>query len=394
MRQIYLGLVISIIVTNHLQAQSYKTAIITDVNYLVKQGGFVNKESFPFYFHHLEFVQDVHKDIQKYVQEKYKVDSVLFLQSDSIYYYESIAALKTKAKSKAISSSNKESIFISVETLVHEYSALPSTCIYHFTTTVKAYNAKGKKIYSFSNHIPFEVWSEEDIYGITQMKEEDFYAFYFDGLQYAFEGTLKKTDKRYIIQAPTNHYNGFCSQAEKICLRKTFSNYYFFRNDLYKVKRVLSSSEITENRMYFDKNLTEEYKLNKTLGKFKLSNRYSKNDCIISFIEGFEMDPNGKNPVKNINVFQQDSSLVLLGSFLYDQNYRMEGNSGTNYYTFEWKKNYEIAEVKVNNELIMLIKMLSEYDIIWVKNSISTKQLGEIINLMFAYNFASGIMLE
>lgn len=390
MKPISIVLIIFLFTINLIQAQVYQKAIVTDVNYMVRTGAIVNTSTFPFYFHYPEFVKDVHIDITKHVKERFGVDTLLFLLPDSIDYYENWVAKKTIAKKQGSLFAENEAIYISVETLIQESAMINGVYILKFTTRVKAYKKGGKKVYSFINHIPFEVWTdEEEIYGDAQMKEEDFYAFYFDGLKLAFEGKEKKIDKRYIQQVPTTYYKSFFSEAKKFYLKSQDFEYSYGpgRDEL----KPVFSFNYSRLRVYVqihdwkrvDGNTFSE------IG-FKIYNKFKHVDYNLYYEKEVKKDSN----YYAIQINFLDSARNVVSELYVDYEYILEGKISDREYKVNWNGNYGVTEIRAKGEMIALIRILDDLRIIWIKDSTTEEQLGDIFELIFAYDFANQIISE
>ncbi len=393
MKHLYLGYILSFMLFVQANAQKFDKAIVTDVNYLVRSGGIADASTFPFYFHHPEFIQDVHSDIRKYVKQKFKVDTVIFDTPNKISYTESWSAKKIKAKEQALASQEKSTVYLSLESIIQETSTINGVSNFKFTTRVKAYKSGGKTAFKFKNNIPFEVFEGENITGRIMMKEEDFYTFYLDGLQLALEGKQKKSEKRFIEQPPTHHYDDFLATSEIFYMTRIKKGYSYGKSKDNQVP-VLSFANKFWRGIGSEIDFGNLFESNKAKDGYKLTNNF-KNEEYLVLLEASEGTIlNFLSVSSDVEIKFKDENKNEIGNFSFSYTDDLEGYFRNKKYLVDWNEEYGITEVKADNEMIMLIKMRGNQYVMWVKNSVSEEQLGDIFNLVFVYDFSFAVRAE
>lgn len=368
--------------------QEYKKAIITNINHFVRPGLQADKESFPFYFHHPEFITDIQSDILKYVKQKFGSDLIIFRLPDSIYYTESMLAPDLKSRELAQQSNDRNTVFISVETMIIEAFIINDTYVYHMITRVKAYRGKGgRKVYRFKNIIPFETYRGEEISGIQKMKEQDFYAFYFDGLKMAFDGDIKKTKKRYIEQPSTKEYNAFRNISDKYYLVQNYNDFRF-GEDMNNLKEVLSYKtkhlSSLDNELDFG-NIFEGNYIN---NGFKLKNHISGKEYKVQIKGGVNTLFNFFTTEKEVEVEFFNDKKEIIGSFTFDSASILKGNFENRPYMAVWNFDHYVLEIYSGKEKVLLVNYLNDRKVLFLRNNISDQELADLFNVIFAYDFA------
>ncbi|MBN1116309.1 MAG: hypothetical protein JXA77_03825 [Bacteroidales bacterium] len=380
-----------ILFSQNLAAQKYHKAVVTDINYLLRLGEGTNQETFPMYFQHQEFINDIQSDIARYSKNRFGVDTVIFDNPGKINYLENFTAPKLKVK-EAAKSGEKGTIYISVETIL-QLSIMTNTGVtYSFMTRVKAYNHKGRSVYKFKNKIPFTPMIEEDIVGAVEMSEQDFYVFYFDGLLNAFEGKIKREEKRYNLKPPTEHYSEFLSNAEKFYLVPNYRSYLYGRSmdDLKEV--------VTFKDKFFD-GLDNEFDLgnifegNKVRYSYRLTNTLKNEDYIIKIKSSESTLFNFLSISSGVQIAIQNDKKEDVGEFQYSYN-ELEGTFKEKKYKIIWIPEFYCAEVTTDDGLKILINELGDRKVLFIHNSLSEEQLEDIFNLAFIYDFAAQAQAE
>jgi hypothetical protein len=379
--------------TNLVFSQKYQKAVVTDVNYILQLGGTTtNTDNFPLYFYYPEFIADIDSDIRKYTKEKFLVDSVEFYLLDSVFYTQAYFAPDLKVRDAAKFSHDKSVVYISVETLIRESAIINGVVLYKMITRVKAYRGGGKKIYKFKNQIPFETYRGEEITGNILMKENDFYAFYFDGLEMAFSGEIAKVEKRYIEQPPTKHYEDFLQNSEKFYMiqEKRKISYGKDVDDLSEILSFRSSPlNILDDELDFG-NIFEGNFIND--GCY-LTNNFKNEEYKVKLKGGENTLFNFLSITKDIEINFLDKEKKEVGKFTFSSDGVMNGKFKDREYKMLWNYEYDVAEIS-SSEMLMLINVLDDRKVIFVRNDISEQELGDIFNLIFAYDFSLAAKLK
>lgn len=373
-----------------LHAQHYDKALVTDLNFMRRPGELVNEGSFPFYFHYPEFAADVQSDIEKHLKSRFGVNEVLFTSDDSIFYFESILAPKTRAKEYARSGAVRVSLYVAVETILQEYAYLNNEQLFRFTTRVSVYNAKGKEIYSFKNHIPFVSYFGDEITGLADMGEEDFYAFYFDGLQYAFEGKNEVSNKRYIEKPTAKRYSDFTGQSEKFYLVTESDGYSYGKSMDERAEIVRFTQIYWENygqAFDFSNLVTLEFLDN----GYHFINRLNQTEYLVRIKSSVQSLQQKTDPMDDIDLQLLDASGKHIGYFTYYGVSRFSGKYIGRDYRFDYSDYFNCLEVYADDILIALINPRYNQKILFLTPSISREQLQSLINLIFVYDYALAI---
>lgn len=363
----------------------YSKAVVTDVNYLLRYSDWVNREVFPLYFHFQEFIDDVLSDIDIHVKEKYGVDTVIFLNPGEINYSVDLVAPGIKAK-EISQSGESETVYIAVESILQLHAINNGVPVYYFITRVKAYN-KGKKVYKFINRIPFTPVIEDDITGIAEMGEQDFYVFYFTGLKMAFEGGLKKDKKWFILKPPTPYYEEFLSQTRKFYLVPQ-RNSYLYGTSLDDLSEVIIFSD------QFFKGLDGEFDLgnlfegNTVRDSYYLINKLTNEEYAVKIKARESTLLNFLAVSSGVEITLKKPDKEEAGYFDYSYG-KLDGTFNNRHYTITWKPEFHCAEIEVDNELKLLVNDLDDRKVLFLHNSLTENDLADILNLAFIYDFAA-----
>lgn len=370
-------------------AEKFQKAVVTDVNYLLRSNMMVSQNTFPFYFHHQEFIDDIQSDIQKYVKQRFKVDTVTFLSPGVVNYTSGAFALPEKAKETANKLHEKETVYLAVETILQMGTSVNGESSYVFFTRINAYNSNGKRVFKFKNKIPFTPVRGDEIVGLAEMSEQDFYAFYFDGLQFAFEGKMKKVEKRFIQKPPTNHFDEFLGQAEKFYLLRERKGYSYGR-ELQSVGDVIVFKNNFWKSSDSDFNIDNLFKGNKVKDSYYLTNLMKKEDYSVTLKASDKTVLDFLSITSDVKIEIKSRDKELLGNFSYSYN-NLDGTFRGKHYKINWLPEYQCAEVISDNSLKILINELGKYKVIYIHNSVSEEELGDVFNLAFMFDFAAQV---
>ncbi len=379
-----------IVQLNSLCAQNYEKALVTDLNFMRRPGELMNERSFPFYFHYREFAADVQSDIEKHLKSKFGVKEVIFASDDSIFYFESILAPKTRVKEYARSGAVRASLYVAIETILQEYAYLNNEQLFRFTTRVSVYNDKGKEIYSYKNHIPFVTVFGDEITGLADMGEVDFYAFYFDGLQYAFEGKNELSNKRYIVKPAAEYYTDYISQSEKFYLVTESDGYSYGKSMDDRAEIVRFAQIYWENygqAFDFSNLVTLEFLDN----GYHFINRLNQTEYVVRIKGSIQSLQQKTDPMADIDLQLLDAAGKHIGYFTYYEVNRFSGKYIGREYRFDYIEAYNCLEVYADDILIALINPLYNQKVLFLYPSITREQLQSLINLVFVYDYAVAI---
>lgn len=382
-------------ITSHLFSfgQGYKKAVVTDVVFVRQTNTAVNSLSFPFYFHHKDFMSDVQSDIKKYLGLKFGVDSVEFSLPDSISYYSGYfpKKLNTKEKAKVLGGGDKKILFVSIETKIQQWVEISGVNTYRFITEINIYNGKGKLFYRFKNIIPFETYSGEEVSGNAQMSDFDFYVFYFDGIKSVFEGQVKADEKRYVSRPLTEKYNDFAAYSEKFYM--TFANTtYNYGSDIEKLAQVLNlnNNNLVAGAGYFNFGLVFESNMI-TDGIF-LENKFLDKKYKVQLASGSKYVYTYANPATALKFYSVNQSTDTATMYVYDRNGTLTaGSNDSTQYKLMYNSGLNCLEFLHNDILFAVINELDDKKVILVSNYVSESQLGEMFNMLFVYEYAMAI---
>jgi hypothetical protein len=367
-----------------MAGQQFHKAVVTDVNYMLRLSPYVDQQRFPFYFHFQEFIDDVLGDITKHIQEKFGIDTVIFFNPGTINVTEAFFAPGTKAKTLS-RSGDREALYFAVETMLQLFVTKNDVPTYHFITSIKAFNG-GKQVYKFSNRIPFTPVIEDDITGIIEMGEQDFYAFYFDGLQLAFEGQISKDQKRYTLKPPTPNYAEFL----KHCLKHYVvaqRNAYLYGISMDTLQEAIAFSNKFFQGIDNELNLGNLFEGNKVKDTYYVINRLSSEDYIIKFIGGESTVLNIISIATGLEITIRDRNEKEWGRFDYS-NGRLEGNFYDRHYRLIWNPEFRCTEFETDNVLTLLINDFGDQKVLFLDDATSPEEQSEILTLIFLYDFA------
>jgi hypothetical protein len=373
-----------------VSGQNYERAIVTDLNFIRRTSSVVYAENFPFYFQHKEFAMDIQTDIRNYIIEKFKVQEVLFMNRDSIYYLESSFAPRTEAKDFAEATNRPNTIFIAIETLLQEQGYIKGELIYRFTTRVNVFNNKGKNIYKFKNNIPFVSVFGDEIAGYLDMGENDFYAFYFDGLQYAFEGVNKTVEKRYITKPTAEKYLEFINNSEKYYLI-TEKDGYSFGKDYDHISEgvhfTINSGFSSNNIFNFANLVTLDFLEN----GYSFINRLDKTEYKVRLKGGLKTLKEMSDPLSDISLQLLTFKNEHVGYFTYEKNNLLYGKYYGQEIKLVWEADYSCLEVYINDLPVAMINYYTGQKVLYLTKAITQKQIVSILNMMFIYDYSLAI---
>lgn len=366
-------------------SQAYTKVIVTDINYTLRCFEGVNEELFPLYFYHQEFIDDIQSDIGSYISEKFRIDTVLFLNPGTVNDKISLMPVRTKAK-QISESEDKRTLCLAVETTLQFSGTYLNVSVYHFITRVRAFS-KGEQVYKFTNRIPFTPILGDDISGMTVLGEQDFYALYFEGLKMAFEGQVKKAERWYIPKPPTPYYEAFVSQSNKYYLVSR-KNVYLYGTSLDSLKETIVFSDKFFNGIDGEVVLDNILGMKTVQDRYYLINKRTNEEYSIKILASGGKAFNFFDVTSGADITIKKSDKEDAGSFHYSYGL-LEGNFKDKNYRIDWKPEFHSAELFVDGELMMLINELKDRKVLFLHNSYTEIELADIFNLAFIYDFAA-----
>jgi len=372
-------------------SQQYESAIVTDLNFLRRSNILVTEETFPFYFHHKAFASDVQNEIRLLLFKKYGIKEVLFFTPDSITYRDQPTAWDTQAKEFARGTQRANTLFIEVETILQMYTQIDQELTYRFTTKVRAFDYRGKRVYKFKNHIPFTPVYGDAIAGSMNISEEDFYVFYFDGLRYAFEGKRGVADKRYNIKPMVEQYENFTNSSSKFYLETASDGYHYGRiyNQLSELVYFTINYWSEDGDEPFDfLNLATVDFLD---GGYNFINRLDNNEYVVRMKGGINSLKNTFDPFADITWQLLLADGTKKSEVVYDDKSTLKGRyEGVNI-SFEWKEINSCIEVFIDEEMLALINYSTSSKVLYLSDKITRDQLITIVNCIFMYDYANAV---
>jgi hypothetical protein len=88
-----------------------------------------------------------------------------------------------------------------------------------------------------------------------------------------------------------------------------------------------------------------------------------------------------------VSVMLHTTDTNKLGEFTYNDG-KLEGNLDNEHYTINWNEDYNAAELRSGDQLIVLFKYLNDRIVFYLHNTLTEKQLGDLFNLIFIYDFS------
>lgn len=365
-------------------AKEINKVIITDFQFYVRTSETVSENSFPNYANNPFFIKDISQEIKLLAREKFEVDTTVFLLPDSIEikYGETPDDFRQKEYP-----GEDGTLRVAIRTMISVSHRTEFELVYKFITIVQARNSKGRIVYRFRNKIPFVALVGKEITGEIEMKQDDFYNFFFDGMRAAFYGQDPKLKKRYIFKPTTQSYGNFLVNSEEFVMLQE-ENILRFGKDTGSTRKVLE----------FDLSLLSDYQLPgeglegifsgiNTNKEIKLINYFNKKEYKIKLI-------GAKNLFLSIIQSKGQVELELyidhdnVGQFIYDIEDNLIGDLHRNSYLVKWSETHDVIEIFAKDFLIALVKNWSNRQIIYLEKYITEKQLGDIFTLLFLYDFA------
>lgn len=387
MKKLYLASCL-IVLSLGSYTQTNKMGVVTNVDYFISNSYGINSKSFPFYFYHKEFIADVLSDISIHVKEKFSLDTVLFLDPNKINYSEGTFAPSQNGKEIAKTSGVRGNLYIQIRTSITDRIVINGASGYSFVTKVKVFDHRGKTKYKFKNEIPFVVTEGDEITGIVEIAEQDFYAFYFDGIKYVFEGKPKTSEEFFISKPPTSRYDSFLAQSEKFYITQTEKGY-SYGPDLETLKEVLVFREDQKNSRDGESFFEDIFDKNRVRDGYNLINKFQDKEFLVKVQGEHKEWFNFFSSSEPIEVNFLDSLDQISGHFSLEwYSSKLNGKFADRSYNVNWEGNYDCSEVHHKEDIIALIIRRSDYNIVYVSNLISEEILGDIFNVVFAWDFS------
>ncbi len=387
MKKIYL-LLFSLCFVGQLLSQTYKQAIITAVHYSVQQSAEASMgEAFPFYFHHQEFTQDIFSDIEKFTKSSFKVDKVVFSEPMQVQTSSSFMRPSLNAKATAQAEKDPETVYIEVLTFLNLRHVTNGIPVYGFHTFVSAFNFKGKEIYHSKITIPFETLRGEEIADQVMMGEEDFYAFYLEGLEQAFASEDKKIEKRYVMKPTAGYYQDFVASSEKFYMTRIPKGYAYGRN-------IDETREVLTFKSSFWKNSETSYNFEGVVSGnwlkegYRMMNHLNNEEYLVKLKGGETTIFNFLSATSPVEVEFRDMAKTEIGNLTFNWDDALTGSFQSKDYRVKYNPVYFCSEVYSGNQLIALLNYLPDFTVIFVHQTATEEQLADLFNLIFVWDFS------
>lgn len=387
MKKIYLML-FSLCLVGQLSSQTYKKAVITAVHYSVQQSSEASMgEAFPFYFQHKEFTQDIFSDIEKYTRSKFNVDTVVFSEPRQVQTSFNSFRPSLNAREIALTEKNPETVYIEVLTFLNLRHITNDIPVYGFHTFVKAFNFKGKEIYQSKITIPFETMRGEEIADQAMMGEEDFYAFYFEGLEQAFAHENKKIEKRFVMKPTAGYYKDFVSATEKFYMVRIPKGYAYGQN-IDQMKDVLTFKNNFWNTSGTSYNFEGIVSGNWLKEGYRMMNHLNNEEYLVKLKGGETTFFNFATAVSSVEVIFRDMEKTEIGNFTFNWDEALTGRLRSKEYRVQFNTLYFCSEVYSGNQMIALLNYLPDRTVIYVHQTATEEQLADLFSLIFIWDFS------
>ncbi len=374
-----------------LTGQEFKQAYVMDLNYLCRTSEEVRLADFPFYYSK-SFAKEVQNEIKLQLKKRFKLENVYFLNADSIYYYAAGYTIATEARDYARYTRRDSTLYVSVETTVQGFGQIGDEFLYRFITKVNVYNNKGKRIYKYKNLIPFVSEESEVISGKAKMTDQDFYSFYLDGIQYAFEGKYKQVTKRYVSKPFAPEYQSFIDVFEKFYLEPDYNGIEFGSSFDDKIK--VLNYEIEKKRDLSSELLfTQAVSIDNLEEGFKIENYLDSSMYRVRVKGGIDYFEGKYDPETDFTLEILDLTDTVIGELIFDKKYNLSGTYKNRKINIDVNYSNDCYEVYYDEQLIALINPFDYYSVYYLTPDITNDELSDLITISFTQLFARGIRL-
>lgn len=374
-----------------LNGQEYKQAIVTDLNYLCKTSDNLRLADFPFYYSN-SFVEEVQKEITTQIKKRFAVENVYYLNADSIYYYAAGYSISAEAKDYARYTKRDSTLYVSVETMIQAFAQIGDELLYRFVTKVNVYNNKGKRIFDYKNIIPFVSVETEIISGKAEMSAEDFYNFFLDGIDYAFEGKYGQVTKRYISKPFASEYLGFIYQFNKFYLVPGYTGI-DFGSSVDGATKVLDYKIEIKSNVSFDLLYTQMVSVDNLDNGVVIDNYLDSLEYSVRMKGGVDYFEGKHDPETEFTLEVLNASKNVIGEFRYDEKYNLSGTFNKRKVNFDVNSNYDCYEVYYDDQLVALINPGESNSVYYLTPDITSDELTDLMTISFTQLFARGIRL-
>jgi hypothetical protein len=372
---------------------SSSRVLVTEVLYERITSEYIDDESFPFYFHHQEFVDDILRNIETYLVTSLHTDRVEFLVPGGVEYIESTFPRLLKTRKYALENASIGTIYAGVKTMLRQGSVVNGIASFTFITQVVAYDASGKKIFHRKVKSPFTPVQGEYISGYCEISENDFYAFYFGGLEAAFEGQVRKLPRISITRPASKYYDDFLVQTRRyymIAGKKT----YRYGNTADNTRDVLYFSGKFGNEIDRGFNIGNWFNRNKVKEAYSVKNTLNNENYQVKLKGGDDQYFDFLSVSSDIQIQFQLERDSAIGRFEYDMNNMLTGSFRNTDYHINRNPDHRCAEIYAGDALIALISDLHDRKLIFLHNAVSDEKLGDIFNLVMTFDLASEMKMR
>jgi hypothetical protein len=330
--------------------------------------------------------------LEKTISEKYGVTEFEYLKGKNITFVDGFTLKGMKTRKIAKSEKKPGTLYIGIQAsiITPTYDLFQES--YRFVTTVKVFNEKGKKVQSNVFDQIFQPSCEEKIVGPDLISKRSFLDLYVGGAKAALN--KQKSDDnniKYVKLDLAESYSELYKNTSKYSIKHSLNDYNF--EDQGKNIQKMASYKVpgwfgfTESKTNYVNNTFGVNKLKET---FKLENLLQKKSYKVKLVHKEKVVLQSISMDSDIKVkFSFDGKNV--GLFTFDLNNKLSGELNDQDFSVVWKPEYFCSEIYENDILLGVINELSNDRVFYLNNTITSEKKAEIVNIIFAYDFAIGL---
>jgi hypothetical protein len=391
-RSLLIILVVSAIIHINGYTQPYNKAVITDLRYYlsVNTDAGINNRTFPFYFDSEKFNQKIHSVIEENLTVKYGVEKFEYRHGKNMNYQEGIQLERLHLKDD-VDRSEKSTLYVAVVSSVYASMVINGVPRYVMLVKVKAVNHKKRKVYKFKCKQPFEIFQGEEITGIVMLGELDFQDMFLHTLDESLKGNHPILGSLDLNKPATLKYNEFLANSTR-----------FLQTEKGKIISFIDDNDEGFDAIEYKGDFWRSYTNNtniaseetgQLLWQNKVKRTYDLKNLILN--EDYRVKiKGGDSEWFNFITFHEDVKVIFKndtvneGEFTYDPAGLLQGTFNGQKCGVEWIYENNVAEVFIDDDLIGLIQPLPDKKYIYFPNDLSDEDVGLLINLVFAFDYA------
>lgn len=383
---------ISLLLVQVCYAQIYKKAKFTDILFYRLSKKEVNQ--IPKFVDRDEVRNIILNGIEEIIKEKYNITDFEYSEGKKITFMDGFSFKGLKTRKKAKSEKEKGTLYIGIQSSIMMPQFEFEQNLHRFATTIKLFNDKGKKVHSYTFTQVFLPGCEEKIVGPDVLTNISFTELFLGGFKNALENKANDDlNIQYIKLELADSYSGLYENSKKYYIRQSQKDYQFEDEEkklqkmaAYKVPEWFGFTE--DNTRYID-NAVE---VNKLKEFYKLENTIQNKTYKVKLIQKEKMAFQVITLDSEIKVkFNHEGKKVGLLNF--DINNKLAGELNGRKYTVLWKPEYYCSEIYRDDILLGVINELSKDRVFFVSNSVTEEEKAELVNILFAYDFAVGLRI-